>query len=76
MAFKVGNIQHDWRYTGGGWRWDIPRGENVTWAHLKRVGYSQKQCMSCGFIGKPDDEAPRCGEALADKLGVEYVGDE
>ena len=33
---------HDIRYTGDGWRWDVPEGSHAKWSDLKRVGYTEK----------------------------------
>ena len=60
---------HDIRYTGDGWRWDVPEGSHAKWSDLKRVGYTEKQCMGCGFKGAPDTVMPPCHEFWADRTG-------
>lgn len=56
---------HDWRYIGGGLKWEIPVGENPNWSHLKRQPYYHKECMTCGFADHPDEAARPCHELWA-----------
>ena len=63
---------HDWRYTGAGWAWDVT---GAGWDALKRVGYSRKECMTCGFIGAPDAHARPCHELWSERTGSYAVAE-
>lgn len=60
---------HDWRYIGGGLKWEVPEGRAAIWADLKKQPYSGKECMICGFVGSPADKARPCHEIWADRTG-------
>lgn len=63
---------HDWRYTGDGMYWidrDHPEWSG-TWADLRRRGYTQKQCMTCGFVGKPKAEVAPCNEVWSERHNI------